>query len=204
MNSVTAHLPKGVAAHRRQKPLELEQPLALNNQGLCLISFGNLEAELSHSEEASANWNAALTALSRSRLSCALGRVHEETSADYLLASGLKLSNALLPVEPLVRQVQYLFIPSNQYLARWSQYCQNHPERCSLNLAPSWTNKQQLAQQVSPQSYQLLVKLINGQRTLRDLAFLTNQDVRRFSCSLIPYLRQREFDRGSNPYSFVS
>ncbi len=112
------------------------------------------------------------------------------TSADYLLASGLKLSNALLPVEPLVRQVQYLFIPSNKYLATWSQYCQNHPERCSLNLAPSWTNKKQLAQQVSPQTYQLLVKLINGQRTLRDLAFLTNQDVRRFSCSLIPYLRQ--------------
>ena len=112
------------------------------------------------------------------------------TSADYLLASGLKISLALFQVGQLVRQIQYLFIPTKEYQQKWSEYCQNNPDRCSPNLAPSLKDKKQLAQQVSPQLYQILIKLINGQRTIRDLAVMTNQDVLRFSCSLIPYIRQ--------------
>ena len=112
------------------------------------------------------------------------------TSADYLLASGLKISSVLFPLDWLERQLQTLFISSNKYRQQWSEYCLNNCQQSSLNLAPSWRDKKVLAQKVTPHVYLNLVKFINGQRTLRDLAVMTNQDVLRFSCSVIPYLRQ--------------
>ena len=112
------------------------------------------------------------------------------TSADYLLASGLKISSVLFRLESLEQQLRTILISSNKYRQKWSEYCLNNCQQSSLNLAPSWKDKKRLAQKVTPHVYLNLVKFIDGRRTLRDLAVMTNQDVLQFSCSLIPYLRQ--------------
>lgn len=59
----------------------------------------------------------------------------------------------------------------------------------SPNKAPIINQPEQLQQQVSPAVYQNLVKLMDGQRTLRDLAVVMNREVRDVTCSLLPYIQ---------------
>jgi chemotaxis family two-component system response regulator PixG len=59
----------------------------------------------------------------------------------------------------------------------------------SPNKAPLISQPEQLQQQVSPAVYQNLTKLLDGQRTLRDLAVVMNRDVKDVICSLLPYIQ---------------
>jgi chemotaxis family two-component system response regulator PixG len=60
---------------------------------------------------------------------------------------------------------------------------------CSPNKAAVINQPEQLQQQVSPAVYQNLTKLLDGQRTLRDLALAMNRDVKDVVCSLLPYIQ---------------
>ena len=59
----------------------------------------------------------------------------------------------------------------------------------SPNKALVINQPEQLQQQVSPAVYQNLTKLLDGQRTLRDLAVVMNRDVKDVTCSLLPYIQ---------------
>ncbi len=59
----------------------------------------------------------------------------------------------------------------------------------SPNKAALINHPEQLQQQVSPAVYQNLTKLLDGQRTLRDLAVVMNRDVKDVTCSLLPYIQ---------------
>ncbi|HEY9779396.1 MAG TPA: response regulator [Leptolyngbyaceae cyanobacterium] len=59
----------------------------------------------------------------------------------------------------------------------------------SPNKALVINHPEQLQQQVSPAVYQNLTKLLDGQRTLRDLALVMNRDVKDVTCSLLPYIQ---------------
>ncbi len=59
----------------------------------------------------------------------------------------------------------------------------------SPNKALVINHPEQLQQQVSPAVYQNLTKLLDGQRTLRDLSLVMNRDVKDVTCSLLPYIQ---------------
>jgi two-component system, chemotaxis family, response regulator PixG len=61
----------------------------------------------------------------------------------------------------------------------------------SPNLAPALKNPQALKQKITPKAYATLAKRLNGQRTFRELAQLTQQDSARLLKSLSPYIRQK-------------
>jgi two-component system, chemotaxis family, response regulator PixG len=59
----------------------------------------------------------------------------------------------------------------------------------SPNKAAVINQAEQLQQQVSPTVYQNLTKLLDGQRTLRDLSVVMNRDAKDVVCSLLPYIQ---------------
>jgi len=59
----------------------------------------------------------------------------------------------------------------------------------SPNKAAVINQPEQLQQQVSPAVYQNLTKLLDGQRTLRDLSVIMNRDAKDVVCSLLPYIQ---------------
>lgn len=59
----------------------------------------------------------------------------------------------------------------------------------SPNKAAIINQPEQLQEQVSPAVYQNLTKLLDGQRTLRDLALVMNRDPKDVVCSLLPYIQ---------------
>lgn len=106
------------------------------------------------------------------------------TSADCLLASGLKFSHLLV-------NSQAIFQLSWEQQQTWLDCCGKNFKSWSPNLVPCLQDKKRLEQEVSPSVYQNFVKFIDGQHSLRDLAVKLNQDVVRLSHSLLPYLRSR-------------
>lgn len=72
----------------------------------------------------------------------------------------------------------------------WGQWAQAGLALCSPNLAPVIKNHQQLQATLPPKGYQQLAELINGKRTLRDLAVLLKKDLLILTRSLLPYVRQ--------------
>ncbi|TVQ54850.1 MAG: response regulator [Spirulina sp. DLM2.Bin59] len=87
----------------------------------------------------------------------------------------------------------------------WGQWAQAGLALCSPNLAPVIKNPQQLQATLPPKSYEQLTGLINGKRTLRDLAVLLKKDLLMMTRSLLPYVRQQSMalsevpDLGSAP-----
>ncbi|MBP0017533.1 MAG: response regulator [Cyanobacteria bacterium SBLK] len=71
----------------------------------------------------------------------------------------------------------------------WESWAKAGLALCSPNLAPILKNPTQLQGQVSPKTYQHLRELINGKRTLRDLAILMKKDLLGLTKLLRPYLR---------------
>jgi len=59
----------------------------------------------------------------------------------------------------------------------------------SPNRAPVIKQPEQLQQKTSASLYQVLIKLLDGQRTLRDLAVIMKRDVVEVTCSLLPYIQ---------------
>ena len=60
----------------------------------------------------------------------------------------------------------------------------------SPNSAPIITKPEQLQRDRTPEFYQMLAKLLNGQRTLRDLAIRMQRNVMEVTVSLLPYIQQ--------------
>lgn len=94
-----------------------------------------------------------------------------------------------------------------QTQTRWGQWAQAGLALCSPNLAPVIKNHNQLQATLPPKGYQQLAGLINGKRTLRDLAVLLKKDLVTMTRSLLPYVRQHAVglsevpDLGTSPAS---
>jgi chemotaxis family two-component system response regulator PixG len=85
----------------------------------------------------------------------------------------------LLDPEQLLAEVQQI----------WQVWQQAKMTDFYPNRAPVINQPEQLQQQVSPTVYQNLTKLLDGQRTLRDLALAMNRDVKEVTYSLLPYIQ---------------
>ena len=72
----------------------------------------------------------------------------------------------------------------------WLNWRESGFEFWSPNFAPKIRKKQSLETMVSPNVYQNFTYLINGRRTLRDLAGKMNKDILLLITSLAPYIRQ--------------
>lgn len=72
----------------------------------------------------------------------------------------------------------------------WQDWCKAGLENTSPNLAVLLKHPDQLQQHTSPPVYQTLVKVVDGQRTLRDLAVLMKQDLLLLTRLLVPYIRK--------------
>ncbi len=72
----------------------------------------------------------------------------------------------------------------------WESWQQAHLADVFPDYAPHLDKPEQLEQQTSPGVYKNLVSLVDGHRTLRDLAFLMKLDLLKLTRSLFPYIRQ--------------
>jgi chemotaxis family two-component system response regulator PixG len=86
----------------------------------------------------------------------------------------------------------------------WQQWVNSGLQGYSPNFAPIISQPQQLQQAIPETTYNNLVTLCNGQRTLRDIAALCQQDVLKLSTSLAPYIRQQSIKLGSSSRSAPS
>ncbi|WP_424103663.1 response regulator [Moorena producens] len=87
----------------------------------------------------------------------------------------------MLEVEATIKQVQQV----------WQQWSEMGLEDVSPDLAPVLLQKSALQQQTSVATYKNLVSLINGKRTLRDIAALLKRDVLLLTRSLNPYIKKQ-------------
>jgi two-component system, chemotaxis family, response regulator PixG len=95
------------------------------------------------------------------------------------------LSPKLEPLEP-----EELIISNQQLWQDWQQA--NIADR-SVNLAPIILQPKQLQEKTSASAYQSLCKLLNGNRTLRDLAVQLKTSCLQVTCSLLPYIQSGIF-----------
>jgi CheY-like chemotaxis protein len=72
----------------------------------------------------------------------------------------------------------------------WQTWCQAGLEVFSPNMAPLIWQREELQHQSSPIIYRSLVSMVDGKRTLRDLALRLRQDPILLTQSLIPYIRR--------------
>lgn len=72
----------------------------------------------------------------------------------------------------------------------WQQWVRAGLAEFSPNIAPSIWQREELQQQSSPVVYRSLVSMVDGKRTLRDLALRLRQDPILLTQSLIPYIRR--------------
>ncbi|NEO94754.1 MAG: response regulator [Moorea sp. SIO3G5] len=87
----------------------------------------------------------------------------------------------MLEVEPIINQVQQV----------WQQWSEMGLEDVSPDLAPVLLQKSALQEQTSVATYKNLVSLINGKRTLRDIAALLKRDLLLLTRSLHPYIKKQ-------------
>jgi CheY-like chemotaxis protein len=104
----------------------------------------------------------------------------ESLSAAALLEYGLKVSLTLINIEKIQHQAEL----------QWQEWCNKNLQNWSPNLAPVLKNKEQLQKEVAPVIYQNLVRLIDGNSTLRDLSFKMNKDVVQLTYSLSHYINK--------------
>ncbi|MGF1541151.1 MAG: response regulator [Pleurocapsa sp.] len=95
------------------------------------------------------------------------------------------LSPKLQPVEPEE------LILNNQKL--WQDWQKANIGDRSANLAPIILQPKQLQEKTSGSAYQSLCKLLNGNRTLRDLAVQLRTSCLQVTCSLLPYIQSGIF-----------
>ena len=107
----------------------------------------------------------------------------EETrpvSFQFDLKDLLDNSLALVNAEQLLSEIQQI----------WNAWRALGLADHSPNLAPSLRNPEQLQQHTSEKVYKMLVSLVDGKRTLRDLAVLTKQDLLQMTRVLVPLYRK--------------
>lgn len=100
---------------------------------------------------------------------------------------GLRPSNnVLLPPSCMVEVATVL----KQTQQDWENWLKADLIDFSANLVPVIKDEKLLQQKTSAGVYQNLVKLVNGQNTLRDIAAITKQDVLKLTRSLLNLVRQ--------------
>ncbi len=72
----------------------------------------------------------------------------------------------------------------------WEQWCKAGLGNISPNTAVLLCQREKLQQHTSAPVYQTLIKIVDGERTLRDLAVLMKQDLLLVTRLLSPYIRQ--------------
>lgn len=72
----------------------------------------------------------------------------------------------------------------------WVSWQQAGLADISPNMVPVIQQPKQLQQQISPVAYQSLINLVDGKRTLRDLALKLRQEPLPLTLSIIPYVRR--------------
>ncbi len=82
---------------------------------------------------------------------------------------------------------QHAVAYSNQ---AWEQWCKAGLENISPNTALLMRHSEQLQQHTSAPVYKTLIKIVDGERTLRDLAVVMKQDLLLLTRLLSPYIRQ--------------
>lgn len=105
-----------------------------------------------------------------------------------------------LKVYPGIRPSDRGLLPQNDWSLEsaivqidliWQQWVNAGLKGYSPNFAPTICNPQKLQKIIPETTYKNLITLCNGQRTLRDIAALCQQDVSKLSTSLAPYIRQQ-------------
>lgn len=105
-----------------------------------------------------------------------------------------------LIVHPGIRPSDRGLLPQTDWLLEsaimqvdliWQQWVNAGLQGYSPNFAPTIGQPEQLKKAIPETTYNNLVTLCNGQRTLRDIAALCQQDVLKLSTSLAPYIRQQ-------------
>ncbi|MGF1487056.1 MAG: response regulator [Prochloraceae cyanobacterium] len=102
---------------------------------------------------------------------------------DYLLNCGLKISlthATILNAEKKLLKAQ----------KQWQKWCDAGLRKISPNSAPNINKLSLLKEKVSPAVCDNFVKLIDGTRTLRDLANLLDRDLVKLTLSLMPYINE--------------
>ncbi|MGF1590799.1 MAG: response regulator [Pleurocapsa sp.] len=107
-----------------------------------------------------------------------------EASTSSFLTSGLQMSISLVNIEQVLHDAKQA----------WLVWQQKGLGKCSPNLAPVMRKQDRLREEVSGIVYQNFLRLLDGQRTLRDLSSRMGKDVRKLTSSLIPYIQQDLLD----------
>lgn len=108
----------------------------------------------------------------------------EIASTSSFLTSGMQMSISLVNVEQVIHDANKAWLIWQQKgLTKWSP-----------NLAPVMRKQDRLREEVSGIVYQNFLRLLDGQRTLRDLSSRMGKDVRKLTSSLIPYVKQDLLD----------
>ncbi|MDJ0593633.1 MAG: response regulator [Pleurocapsa sp. MO_226.B13] len=112
-------------------------------------------------------------------------RINSEiASTTSFLTSGMQMSISLVNIEQVLHDANQLWlIWHKKGLSNWSP-----------NLAPMMRQQNRLREEVSGIVYQNFLRLLDGQRTLRDLSSRMGKDVRKLTSSLIPYVKQDLLD----------
>ncbi|NEP38508.1 MAG: response regulator [Okeania sp. SIO2G4] len=95
------------------------------------------------------------------------------------LEKSLILMSVIIPPEAIIPTLHKSFLA-------WQQ---SNLTEYSPNLVPEIIKQKLLQQIAKPNSYQIITKLVDGQRTLREIAILMNKDVRQLTLFLMPYVR---------------
>ena len=98
-------------------------------------------------------------------------------SAHYLLKAGFSFSLDFINLEQILFQSQ----------TAWSAWGSKGLASCSPHHAPLLKQYQELKQQVPDIIFTNMSRLLNGKRTLRDLAIKMDKNVLDLTCGLIPY-----------------
>ena len=108
----------------------------------------------------------------------------EIASTSSFLTSGMQMSISLVNIEQVLHDAnQTWLVWQKKGLSNWSP-----------NLAPMMRKQDRLREEVSGIVYQNFLRLLDGQRTLRDLSSRMGKDVRKLTSSLIPYVQQDLLD----------
>ncbi|MEM7756617.1 MAG: response regulator [Cyanobacteria bacterium P01_A01_bin.40] len=108
----------------------------------------------------------------------------EEASTSSFLTSGLQVSISLVNIEQVLHEAKQ----------QWLIWQQKGLSKCSPNFAPVMRKQNRLREEISGVIYQNFLRLLDGQRTLRDLSSRMGKDVRKLTSSLIPYVKQGLLD----------
>ncbi len=101
-------------------------------------------------------------------------------SSSSFMRSGLQMSISLIDVKQIFDDANSL----------WSKWQQRGLGKCSPNFAPTMRKQDRLREEVSGIVYQNFLRLLDGQRTLRDLSWRMRKDVGKLTYSLVPYVKQ--------------